>query len=79
MRHSSFSWGVQPGRVVGADDAQAASVHGAEYKLANLGKTMYHLLGIDPDQELRTTDNRPSKLMTATASGWQYSRPPENR
>jgi hypothetical protein len=25
---------------------------------------MYHLLGIDPDQELHTTDNRPLKLIT---------------
>ena len=56
--------GVQAGRVVGATDAQAAYVRDAEYKVASLGKTKYHLLGIDPDQELHTTDNRPLKLIT---------------
>jgi hypothetical protein len=56
--------GVRAGQVVGATDAQAAYVRDAEYKVASLGKTMYHLLGIDPDTELHTTDNRPLKLIT---------------
>jgi len=59
--------GVRPGVVVGATDAQAAYVRDAEYKVASLGKTMYHLLGIDSDQELHTTDNRPLKLITEDA------------
>lgn len=56
--------GTQPGRVVGATDAQAAYVRDAEYKVASLGKTIYHLLGIDPDTELHTADSRPLKLIT---------------
>jgi hypothetical protein len=56
--------GFRPGQVVGATDAQAAYVRDAEYKVASLGKTMYHLLGIDPDTELHTTDSRPLKLIT---------------
>lgn len=56
--------GVRAGQVVGATDAQAAYVRDAEYKVASLGKTMYHLLGIDPDSELHTSDNRPLKLIT---------------
>lgn len=56
--------GVQAGQIVGATDAEAAYVRDAEYKVASLGKTMYHLLGIDPDQELHTADSRPLKLIT---------------
>jgi hypothetical protein len=56
--------GVRPGLVVGSTNAQAAYPRDAEYKLASIGKTMYHLLGIDPDQELHTADNRPLKLIT---------------
>jgi hypothetical protein len=56
--------GVQRGTVVGATDAQAARVIDKEYKAGSLGKTIYHLLGIDPDHELYTTDNRPLRLIT---------------
>lgn len=56
--------GVRPGVVVGSTDAQAAHPKDAEYKIASLGKTMYHQLGIDPDTELHTSDNRPLKLIT---------------
>ncbi|MGE3803503.1 MAG: DUF1501 domain-containing protein [Gemmataceae bacterium] len=55
--------GFKPGQVVGATDAQAAHVKDNEYKIASLGKTIYHLLGLDPDHELYTTDNRPLKLI----------------
>lgn len=56
--------GVKPGVVVGSTDAQAAYPKDAEYKIPSVGKTMYHLLGIDPDSELVTADNRPLKLIT---------------
>jgi hypothetical protein len=55
--------GWQRGAVVGATDAQAAYVKDKEYKVASLGKTIYHLLGIDPDHELYTTDNRPMRII----------------
>ena len=56
--------GFPRGAVVGATDARAAYVRDRDYKVASLGKTMYHLLGIDPETELHTTDNRPLKLIT---------------
>ncbi|MBL8793880.1 MAG: DUF1501 domain-containing protein [Planctomycetia bacterium] len=56
--------GFQSGQVVGATDAHAAYVKDKDYKIASLGKTLYHLLGIDPDHELLTPDNRPLKLIT---------------
>ena len=56
--------GFQPGVVVGATDQDAAYVKDGEYKVASLGKTLYHLLGLDPDHELLTPDNRPLKLIT---------------
>lgn len=59
--------GFQRGQVIGATDAQAARVKDCEYKIASLGKTIYHLLGIDPNRELYTTDNRPLKLIVDDA------------
>ncbi|OAI48994.1 hypothetical protein AYO44_00915 [Planctomycetaceae bacterium SCGC AG-212-F19] len=56
--------GWRRGAVVGATDAQAAYVKNKEYKVGSLGKTIYHLLGIDPEHELYTTDNRPMKIIT---------------
>lgn len=56
--------GFQRGAVVGATDEKAAYVKDREYKVTSLGKTIYHLLGLNPDHELYTTDNRPLKLIT---------------
>jgi hypothetical protein len=56
--------GFKPGVVLGATDQDAAFVKDKEYKVASLGKTLYHLLGLDPDHELLTPDNRPLKLIT---------------
>jgi hypothetical protein len=56
--------GVKSGQVVGATDKDAAYVKDKEYKIASLGKTIYHLLGIDPNHELSGTDSRPLKLIT---------------
>jgi hypothetical protein len=56
--------GFKPGVVVGATDRDAAYVKDNEYKVTSLGKTLYHLLGLDPDHELYTPDNRPLKLIT---------------
>ncbi|GBD36154.1 hypothetical protein HRbin36_01275 [bacterium HR36] len=59
--------GFRRGAVVGATDAKAAYVKDKEYKVTSLGKTIYHLLGIDPDRELYTTDNRPIKIIAEDA------------
>ncbi len=56
--------GFRGGQVVGSTDARGAAVRTNLYRAASLGKTLYHLLGIDPDHELYTTDNRPLKLIT---------------
>lgn len=56
--------GFAGGNVVGATDAKAAYVADKHYKVASLAKTIYHLLGINPDYELHTSDNRPLKLIT---------------
>jgi hypothetical protein len=56
--------GVKPGQVVGATDRDAAYVKDKEYRIASLGKTIYHLLGIDPDHEEAGADSRPLKLIT---------------
>jgi len=37
------------------------------YKVPSLARTIYHLLGIDPDQELHTTDGRPLKIVLEDA------------
>ncbi|GIW85310.1 MAG: hypothetical protein KatS3mg107_0970 [Gemmataceae bacterium] len=55
--------GFKRGAVVGATDSMAAYVKDNEYKVTSLGKTIYHLLGIDPDHQLYTTDNRPIRII----------------
>lgn len=59
--------GCQGGVVVGATDAEAAFVKEKPYKVTSLGKTIYHLLGIDPDQEIYTLDNRPMRIIAEEA------------
>lgn len=59
--------GFARGTVVGATDAHAAYVVDDYYKVESFGRTLYHLLGIDPDQVLYTTENRPHKLIVEDA------------
>ncbi|MGE3808127.1 MAG: DUF1501 domain-containing protein [Gemmataceae bacterium] len=59
--------GFQKGTVVGATDAHAGYVVDKYYKVESFGRTIYHLLGIDPDQTLYTQDNRPLKLIVDEA------------
>lgn len=56
--------GFKPGQVVGSTDKDGAYVKDKEYRIASLGKTIYLLLGLDPDHELHGTDGRPLKLIT---------------
>ena len=55
--------GFKGGCVVGATDKHAAYVTDKYYKVESFGRTIYHLLGIDPDQTLYALDNRPHRLI----------------
>jgi uncharacterized protein (DUF1501 family) len=55
--------GVQGGRVVGKSDARAEKPASDPYGPEDLAATMYHLLGIDPDDEFYTPEGRPVKLV----------------
>lgn len=59
--------GFARGTVVGATDKHAAFVTDKYYKVESFGRTLYHLLGIDADQVLHTTENRPHKLIVEDA------------
>ena len=59
--------GFKGGTIVGATDKNAAYVVDKKYKVESFGRTIYHLLGIDPNQELYTTANRPMKIILEEA------------
>lgn len=51
--------GIQGGRVVGTSDAWAQEPADNPYGPEDLGATLYHALGIDPKEEVRTPEGRP--------------------
>ncbi|MBL8795560.1 MAG: DUF1501 domain-containing protein [Planctomycetia bacterium] len=55
--------GFQRGCLVGSTDKIGGEVSDRYYKIPSLARTIYHLLGIDPDQELHTPDGRPLKIV----------------
>ncbi len=55
--------GFRGGNIVGATDKTGAQVTDKFYKIESFGRTLYHLLGIDPDTVVRTPANRPVKLI----------------
>jgi hypothetical protein len=59
--------GFRGGCVVGATDKIGAQVTDKFYKVESFGRTLYHLLGIDPDTVVRTPANRPVKLIAEEA------------
>ncbi|OAI51183.1 hypothetical protein AYO44_17215 [Planctomycetaceae bacterium SCGC AG-212-F19] len=59
--------GFKGGTVVGGTDKIAAYATEKPYKVESFGRTIYHLLGIDPSQELYTTSNRPLKIILEEA------------
>lgn len=59
--------GFKGGTIVGATDKHAAYVSQDYYKVESFGKTLYHLLGIDPDQILYSSENRPHRLIVEDA------------
>ncbi|MFN0017770.1 MAG: DUF1501 domain-containing protein [Pirellulaceae bacterium] len=55
--------GFKRGCVVGATDKLGEQVTDNFYKVESFGRTLYHLLGIDPDTVMQTPSNRPVKLI----------------
>src|SRR4051812_18187277 len=58
--------GFKNGMVLGATDKKALAVTDKYYSPISYGRTLYHLLGINPDRELYTGDGRPIKLSSET-------------
>ena len=54
--------GIRGGLVVGASDARAERPAGDPRGPEDLSATMYHLLGIDPQDEFHTPEGRPIKI-----------------
>jgi hypothetical protein len=59
--------GFKGGTIVGATDKVGARVTDKFYKVESFGRTLYHLLGIDPDTVVKTPTNRPVKLIAEDA------------
>jgi hypothetical protein len=59
--------GFRRGAVVGATDKFGERVTAGFYKIESFGRTLYHLLGIDPDTVVTTPANRPVKLIAEDA------------
>ena len=54
--------GVNGGQVIGSSDALGESVKDLPVTPSDLAATIYTLLGIDPNHELKTTDGRPVRI-----------------
>jgi hypothetical protein len=55
--------GFKGGAIVGATDKRGEYVTDKFYKVESFGRTLYHLMGIDPDTIVTTPANRPVKLI----------------
>jgi uncharacterized protein (DUF1501 family) len=55
--------GIHGGRVVGRSDARAERPAGDPHGPEDLAATMYHLLGIDPNDEFYTPEGRPVRIV----------------
>src|SRR5262249_35977992 len=55
--------GFKKGCVVGATDKLGERVTDKFYKVESFGRTLYHLLGIDPETVVTTPASRPVKLI----------------
>lgn len=72
--HYSKGWpvvlagaGVKGGQVIGATDPDGVDVTDRAISVADLGRTFCHIMDMNPDEEYRTTDNRPIKLIEGGA------------
>jgi hypothetical protein len=59
--------GFKGGQVVGATDKLAEQVTDRFYKVESFGRTLYHLLGINPNTVVYTLNKRPVKLIAEEA------------
>jgi len=59
--------GFRGGTIVGATDKLGEQVTDKFYKIESFGRTLYHLLGINPDTIVNTSTNRPVKLIAEDA------------
>ena len=59
--------GFKQGMVLGKTDDRAQYVTDNWYSPVSFGRTLYHLLGINPDTELYTPAGRPIKIITEDA------------
>lgn len=59
--------GFKRGNIVGATDKLGERVVDKFYKVESFGRTLYHLLGIDPETVVHTPANRPVKLIVEDA------------
>jgi hypothetical protein len=56
--------GVVGGRVIGKSDRVGAHPVTTSYTPFDIGATIYKMLGVDPDSEIRDAQNRPSRVCT---------------
>lgn len=59
--------GFKGGNIVGATDKKGERVADKFYKVESFGRTLYHLMGIDPDTIVTTLTERPVKLIAEEA------------
>lgn len=59
--------GFRQGMVLGATDRTSLRVIDKYYSPISYGRTLYHLLGIDPEKELFTANGRPVKIISEDA------------
>ena len=59
--------GFKGGTIVGATDEHAGYAIDKYYTVESFGRTLYHLLGIDPDQRFNTAGGRPISLIVENA------------
>jgi uncharacterized protein DUF1501 len=59
--------GFKNGMVLGKTDKTSLQVVDKAYSPISYGRTLYHLLGIDADKELYTTNGRPIKIIADDA------------
>jgi hypothetical protein len=59
--------GFRQGMVLGTTDRTSLRVTDKYYSPISYGRTLYHLLGIDPDKELFTANGRPVRIISEDA------------
>ncbi|QEL20148.1 DUF1501 domain-containing protein [Limnoglobus roseus] len=62
-----FGGGVRPGQVIGQSDAIGAYPSTTPFTPEDIGATVYHVLGVPPDAEVRDRVNRPVQLNRGAA------------